>query len=212
MSGAKAWVYATRDAGLRLHWQKALGHPKALTPSSYQELAGSALPQSTQIWLDLALPGLPAWDDPAWKIMLESGQHQIIASSSNPKDHEAMAALDAGCVGYCHAFTDAGTLRQIQLVVQAGHVWIGPALMQKLIRGANLAAPLVAKPALDWRDHLTPRETEVAVMAAKGASNLDIATACEISERTVKAHLSAAFDKLGVSDRLQLALKVHGIQ
>jgi DNA-binding NarL/FixJ family response regulator len=212
MTGSKVWVYATHDAGLRQHWQKALGHPKPLTPTSYQALAGAALPKGAQIWLDVALPGLPAWHDPAWKTMSGNGDYQVIAASSNPKDDEAMTALDAGCLGYCHAFTDAGTLRQIQQVIQAGHVWIGPALMQRLIRGANLAAPLVAKPALNWRDHLTHRETEVAVMAAKGASNLDIATACGISERTVKAHLSAAFDKLGVSDRLQLALKVHGIQ
>lgn len=212
MTGAKVWVYATRDAGLRQHWQKALGHPKALTPTSFQELAALPLPQGSQIWLDLALPGLPAWQDPVGKALWSNGSHRVMATSSNPKDDEAMLALDAGCAGYCHAFSDAGTLRQIQQVVQAGHVWIGPALMQRLIRGANQAAPLVAKPAADWRDQLTHREAEVAVMAAKGASNLDIATACGISERTVKAHMSAAFDKLGVSDRLQLALKVHGIQ
>lgn len=211
MTGAKVWVYATRDAGLRQHWHKALGHPKALAPASFEELAGLVLPKGTPIWLDLTLPNLPIWRDAAWQI-LWSGNHRIIATSSNPKDDQAMAALDAGCAGYCHAFSDAATLRQIQQVVQAGHVWIGPALMQRLIRGANQAAPLVVQPAVAWRDLLTQRETEVAVMAAKGASNLDIATACGISERTVKAHLSAAFDKLGVSDRLQLALKVHGIQ
>ena len=63
----------------------------------------------------------------------------------------------------------------------------------------------------NWRSALTPRESEVAEMAAKGASNQEIAASCGISERTVKAHLSAIFEKLGVVDRLQLALKVHGI-
>ncbi len=212
MSGAKAWVYATHDAGLCLHWQKALGHPKAVVATSFQELIGLSLPKGAQIWVDLALPGLAGWQDPAWQGLWGAGGHRVIAASSNPKDDEAMSALDAGCAGYCHAFSDAGTLRQIQQVVQTGHVWIGPALMQRLIRGANQAAVLVPTPALDWRNLLTQRETEVAAMAAKGASNLNIAAACGISERTVKAHLSAAFDKLGVSDRLQLALKVHGIQ
>ena len=212
MSGAKAWVYATRDAGLRLHWQKALGHPKAFLATSFQELSDLTLPNGAQIWVDLALPDLPTWQASQWKALWGDRGHRVIAASSNPKDDEAMAALDAGCAGYCHAFSDAGTLRQIQQVVQTGHVWIGPALMQRLIRGANQAAALVTVPVLDWRSLLTQRETEIAVMAAKGASNLDIATACGISERTVKAHLSAAFDKLGVSDRLQLALKVHGIQ
>ena len=212
MNGAKAWVYATRDAGLRLHWQEALGHPKAFLAASFRELADLTLPDGAQIWVDLSVPDLPRWQDPAWKALWSERGHRVIAASSNPKDDEAMAALDAGCAGYCHAYSDATTLRQIQQVIQTGHVWIGPALMQRLIRGANQAAALVPAPALDWRNVLTHRETEIAVMAAKGASNLNIATACGISERTVKAHLSAAFDKLGVSDRLQLALKVHGIQ
>ena len=63
-----------------------------------------------------------------------------------------------------------------------------------------------------WRQALTQREVEIATLAAHGASNLSIASQCGITERTVKAHLSAVFEKLNVTDRLQLALRVHGIQ
>ena len=63
-----------------------------------------------------------------------------------------------------------------------------------------------------WSETLTAREKQVALLAAQGASNQRIAEDCDITERTVKAHLSAVFDKLGVTDRLQLALKVHGIR
>ena len=67
-------------------------------------------------------------------------------------------------------------------------------------------------PEANWRsDRLTDRESEVTLQAAHGATNAEIADALGITERTVKAHLSAVFDKLGVSDRLQLALRVHGI-
>ncbi|MNW12082.1 Transcriptional regulatory protein LiaR [compost metagenome] len=58
---------------------------------------------------------------------------------------------------------------------------------------------------------LTERETTVARYAASGQANAQIAEALGITERTVKAHLSAVFEKLKVSDRLQLALLVHGI-
>jgi DNA-binding NarL/FixJ family response regulator len=58
---------------------------------------------------------------------------------------------------------------------------------------------------------LTEREITVARYAASGQANAQIAEALGITERTVKAHLSAVFEKLGVSDRLQLALLVHGI-
>ena len=52
----------------------------------------------------------------------------------------------------------------------------------------------------------------MARLAAVGYSNAEIAQKLLITERTVRAHLSAVFDKLQVDDRLQLALKVHGIR
>jgi DNA-binding NarL/FixJ family response regulator len=212
MSSATVWAYATHDAGLYSHWHKALPRNNPPTASSFDELSTMALPDGAIVWLDLALPDLPDWQSPSWQALLQRKHYKVVATSSNPKDAEGIAALDAGCVGYCHAFTDAGTLRQISKVVLAGNFWIGPALMQRLIRSANQAAPLAPISPPDWSITLTQREKQVATLAAKGASNSDIAATCSISERTVKAHLSAAFDKLGVADRLQLALKVHGIQ
>jgi DNA-binding NarL/FixJ family response regulator len=208
MSEAIVWAYATHDAGLLAHWQKALEHTNAPCATNAANLSALGLPDGATVWVDLSLPGLPTWQEPAWQ---HFSTYKVIAASSNPKDSEAIAALDAGCVGYCHAFSEANTLRQIGQVVSAGHVWIGPTLMQRLIRSANQAANLVLPPA-GWAAALTVREKQVATMAAKGASNMDIATQCNISERTVKAHLSATFEKLGVADRLQLTLKVHGIQ
>ena len=67
------------------------------------------------------------------------------------------------------------------------------------------------EPGAQWAEALSPREQEVARFAAMGDSNAEIAERLSISERTVRAHLSAIFEKLQVSDRLMLALKVHGI-
>jgi DNA-binding NarL/FixJ family response regulator len=212
MSGATIWAYATHDAGLRSHWQKSLPRDNVPTAFSFDELSALPLPVGAVIWLDLTLPGLPTWQNADWHQLLQRRHYKVIATSSNPKDDEGIAALDAGCVGYCHAFSDAGTLRQIRQVVLAGNFWIGPALMQRLIRSANQATPMVQPHPHDWAITLTQREKQVAILAAKGASNLEIAATCGISERTVKAHLSAGFEKLGVADRLQLTLKVHGIQ
>ena len=60
-------------------------------------------------------------------------------------------------------------------------------------------------------DELTGREQMVAEQVALGASNREIAEKLEITERTVKAHLSAIFAKLGARDRVQLALKMNNI-
>ena len=56
---------------------------------------------------------------------------------------------------------------------------------------------------------LTARELSVAEMVASGSNNREIASDLEITERTVKAHLTAIFEKLGVRDRVQLAIKVR---
>ena len=58
-------------------------------------------------------------------------------------------------------------------------------------------------------ENLTTREKEIANLIAQGQSNLEIAANLEIAERTVKAHVSSIFQKLGLRDRLQLALLVR---
>ena len=55
---------------------------------------------------------------------------------------------------------------------------------------------------------LTPRSRDVAIRASQGLNNKTIARELDITERTVKAQLSAAFERTGVSNRIQLALKV----
>lgn len=209
MSEATKGLYLSQDAGLLSHWKEALGETSAYI--NLEALDPTTIHIPCLLWVDLAVPSLPGWTQAAWAPLLHNPKLRVIATSSNPKDAEAVAALDAGCAGYCHAYAEAPTLRQVAQVVQAGHVWIGAALMQKLIQTAQHAAP-APQVEESWSQKLTTREKQVALLVAKGASNQDIAARCDISERTVKAHLSAAFEKLEITDRLQLALKVHGIQ
>ena len=208
-------LLVSNDIGLLKHWRKGL-HLKSKVPielSSFTELLERSRRKEDIVWLDMNLPNIPAWDSGAWQNLIHVKELRIIAASSNPSDGDAIAALEAGCVGYCHAYSDSATLMQIDQVTKAGHIWIGTNLMQQLIQSANRAATLPAATSSNtWQHSLTAREREVAKLAANGASNLQISEACGISERTVKAHLSAVFEKLGITDRLQLALKVHGIQ
>jgi len=206
-----ATIFATADRGLLKHWQSGLPGDAASveTFSAVQGLAHS----EALLWLDLSLPGLPAWAAPDWRQLLDQPHLKLLACSSSPTDEEGIAALDAGCSAYCHAYSDLSILVQIKQVVEAGQIWIGSSLMQKLIRVAKLTNRTDEAKSLetDWGIGLTPREMEVAVLAANGASNQLISRNCAISERTVKAHLSAVFQKLNITDRLQLALRVHGI-
>lgn len=205
-------LLVTADPGLFEHWHNSLQIKTPLQLHSFADLLARPWRASDVVWLDLGLRDVPQWSDPVWRDLIGVKHLRFVAASSNPKDQEAITALDVGCAAYCHSFSDAVTLRQIHQVIKAGHIWIGSGLMQHLIQSANRVAKTAPNLNADWGATLTQREKEVAYMAAQGASNQAIADECSISERTVKAHLSAVFEKLGISDRLALALKVHGIQ
>ena len=206
-----ATILVTKDKGLLAHWQKAFGTTKQTVASSIEDFLKLPPAGASIAWIDLSLANHTAWTDAVWQGVLKGEHLRIVAASSNPHDEEAMLALDAGCAAYCHAFSDSATLKQVREVVDTGHVWIGKSLMQRLLHGVNRMVPPPPVQNSSWREALSQREIVVAVLAANGASNNAIATQCHISERTVKAHLSAVFTKLNITDRLQLALRVHGI-
>jgi len=211
MSNNLEMVLVSHDTGLLAHWQRAFFSNIQSVAGQFKDLFQLNLDQKSMAWIDLSTPDLPPWNDKQWQRLIVEQGVRVIATSSNPKDAEAVAALDIGCAAYCHAFSDAHTLEQVKQVVQAGHVWIGKTLMQRLIQSASHAAVVSSAPIAEWGGNLTQREKEVAIQAANGASNQMIAQNCKISERTVKAHLSSVFEKLNLTDRLQLALRVHGI-
>ncbi|MEQ1440586.1 response regulator transcription factor [Fontimonas sp. SYSU GA230001] len=132
----------------------------------------------------------------------------LVAMSLQPDAAESMAMFEAGASGYCHALAVPELLRQIDMVVRHGGLWVGPDLMARAAAAtARLRAD--APVAEDRLTELTPREREVAQQVAAGAANKEIARNLDISLRTVKAHMGAIFDKLGVRDRLQLVLALR---
>jgi DNA-binding NarL/FixJ family response regulator len=89
--------------------------------------------------------------------------------------------------------------------VMAGQYWVGRESVTDLVRALRSVAP--ADDGMRGRDYgLTARELEIVTLVVAGYSNPDIAQRCSISEQTVKHHVSNVFDKLGVSNRLELAL------
>jgi DNA-binding NarL/FixJ family response regulator len=182
---------------------------------------GAVVVAAPEAALDLIEPGSIVWlhvarnmPDPVAAVAMAAralAPGRIVALSDRPNDEEALQLLDAGAVGYCHARAAAPTLQQVGTVVANGGLWVGQSLLTRLIGALQNALPQPAAP--DQRlDRLSPREREAAIMAGSGASNREIAARLCITERTVKAHLSAVFAKLGVRDRLQLALLLRGSQ
>ena len=130
--------------------------------------------------------------------------HKVIAMTAVEDPAQAQRALAAGASGYVHYFAVPQVLQQVASVVELGGLWLGADLMHCLVRATAKILPARA-PQLDMSG-LTQREQEVAELVALGKANKEVARQLNITERTVKAHLSAVFEKLQVRDRLQLAL------
>lgn len=175
-----------------------------------ETFAGAAIVSRPEDALRLAAPGTIAWVDVAetrWIAELRETRPDLllVAMSLAPSVAEAMLAFQAGARGYCHALAAPEMLRQVALVVSNGGLWVGADLMST----AASAVAGMTGPSLEAASSLaalSPRERDVALQVAKGASNKEVARQLDITARTVKAHMSAIFEKLGVRDRLQLVL------
>lgn len=187
-------------------------------PAARVTAAGAAIkrqPVKTVVWLRLDSER-PALEQVA-VLRKAVGASPVIALSNQPDNEEALVLFSAGVRGYCNAHATAANLRQVANVVQAGGLWIGEALMQRLLASTQSAMSriAVAAPATDESagadrlSVLSKRELEVARTVSGGSSNKEIARQLGITERTVKAHVGAIFQKLGVRDRLHLALVVN---
>ena len=112
-----------------------------------------------------------------------------------------LRAVDIGIDGYILKDSDSATLVEAIEIVYSGQTYIEPSLTNLL--NANLAERDVMK---DKINELTKREVEVLKLLANGMFNKEIAATLNISERTVKNHVSNIFKKIMVSDRTQAAV------
>lgn len=133
--------------------------------------------------------------------------HKLLVASLKPNDIEGQQVLVYGAQAYAQAYSSAGVWRQILAHVQQGHVWIGESLLSRLL--SQMTKTLSEQS--QWQADLTDREIDVAQRVALGHPNRLIAEDLSIPDRTVRAHLGSVFAKLDVSDRLMLALKIHGL-
>jgi DNA-binding NarL/FixJ family response regulator len=164
--------------------------------------------------LDIALPGFNGAKSVTDLCRL-SPFTKIIVLGSGLSDETELTLFNAGVRGFCESSTDSQQLRNIFTAVRQGQIWIRRSLMSRLLDARN-AHPI---PETQSRDNiaealarLTPREYEIAVLISNGNTNKQVARHLSITERTVKAHLSEIFRKLGINDRLMLALRVIALR
>jgi DNA-binding NarL/FixJ family response regulator len=194
------------SAGL-ISWVEAL--PKAKIAATVKNPTKLQKDEAILFWLHMNADRQQWLTSTIALIQKNYKNSKIIVLANAPVQAEALHALSLGAVGYCHAYSAPEVLREIKTVISHGGLWLGNELLKRLI---EVSAKLVGnqpKHVESLLAQLTKRQKDVAIEAAKGLSNKEIARILKITERTVKAHLAATFECLKVKDRLQLALMLN---
>jgi two-component system nitrate/nitrite response regulator NarL len=135
---------------------------------------------------------------------------RMFLMSDKPDVEEGLTFLKLGIVGYANTYISADRLNEAVRVIISGAVWLGQKVMQRLILDSYARAKEQAVSISEKKlSSLTKREREIANLVAQGQSNLEIAFNLDITERTVKAHLSSIYEKTKTGSRLNLALLIN---
>ena len=193
-------LFVSPSGGAPARWREAFPAGAVIAPEATD---ASTLAGDTVLWICARAEELPAL---VARLVRVRPDLPAVALDLQPNRQTAAAVFEAGARGYCHALATAPMLAQVAVVVSHGGLWIGPELMSHMVAATHRSlSSWDANPALDG---LTARERAVAEEVARGATNKEAARNLGITERTVKAHLTGIFRKLGIGDRLTLALSV----
>ena len=161
--------------------------------------------------LDLKMPGLDGLTA-LQKLQNSRTKTKVIVLTASEDKNQFVQAMKFGTSGIVLKQTATELLIKSIRKVHAGEIWLDShttaAVIRQFVANDEIPqpAPPVAAPRDRERSPLSQREREIVALVAQGFKNKEMAEKMFISEQTVKNHLHNIFDKLGVSDRLELAL------
>lgn len=167
-----------------------------------------AMTRADAALIDTSRPGDPDLSNiAAWEV-----QHvdtRLIVACKTPEDSANIALLKAGASALCQVDAEPAILRRMLEAVMRNELWVPHALTARLLKEVrdltNGQPPRHAHPGLT---QLTVREQEIAKLVARGSSNKHIARLLDITERTVKFHITQIYRRAGINDRVRLALLI----
>lgn len=152
------------------------------------------------VLMDVRMPELNGLD--AAREILARTTSKVLMLTTFDIDDYVYSALRAGASGFLLKDAPAEELIRAVRVVHAGEALLAPSVTRRLITDLVSRRPATRRNAEELA-RLTPRETEVLELMARGLSNAEIATELFVSEETVKTHVGKVFSKLGLRDRAQ---------
>jgi two-component system, NarL family, nitrate/nitrite response regulator NarL len=161
--------------------------------------------------LDLRMPNLDGLQA-LQTIQQTNRRTRVIILTASDDKNEFVQAMKLGCSGIVLKQTAPDLIVKSIRKVYSGEIWLDSHTTAAVMRqfaspGAELSAQSGGSSGKQReRSPLSTREREIVALVAQGYKNKEMAEKMFISEQTVKNHLHNIFDKLGVSDRLELAL------
>ncbi|MFE9394080.1 response regulator [Streptomyces flavidovirens] len=135
---------------------------------------------------------------------------EVVVLTTFHADEQVLRALRAGAAGFVLKDTPPAQIVESVRRVAAGDPVLSPAVTRRLMtHAAEVSADPRRHTATRRIGQLAEREREVAVAVGRGQSNAEIAAALYMSVPTVKTHVSRVLAKLGLNNRVQIALLVH---
>jgi len=157
------------------------------------------------ILMDVEMPGTDGLAATR-AITAENGPAVLILTTFDRDDY-LFAALQAGASGFLLKNGTPEELVEAVRVVAAGDALLTPAVTRRVIATFATSGPPRPRPARPAE--LTPREHEVFVLLAGGATNAEIAGSLRLGETTVKTHVSRVLMKIGARDRTQAVVLAY---
>lgn len=201
----KKIILFTNMSSIRKHWENAL-------KNNYTTISIEDFKQLTSYLLENSDDIIVLFDEMSVSDIYNALQQlqkydfaKILLFNASPEVHHASTLLSEGINGYENSFLDKENLFKMISVAEAGQNWLFADLthyiINKYIKHNSNSEP-------DLMSLLTEKEKDIALMVADGLSNKEIAKAEKIAISTVKGHISHIFEKVGVTDRISLALKL----
>jgi len=153
------------------------------------------------VLMDLLMPGIDGIEATR-QVKARCPNCRILVLTSFAADEKILPAIKAGAMGYLLKDSSPAELVRAIRQVYRGEPSLGPAIARKLLR--ELSRPQAEPPLAP--EPLTPRELEVLGLLARGLSNQQIAERLQISEATVRSHVSNTLSKLHLANRVQATL------